>query len=303
MREAHRSGSAPVAGLPTREEIVIGMESCKEVLGEKDSEKRAAANKLAERGLIDLEEALGHWLSDRFVGELPVDEVAARGVSKRASDKLPTKKDKDRWKEKARLARQAAGKGGACTEAVAAAGAQARADVERRFMRTTVDPNFVAAGLTMAAPAAPSPATMPAPAPVPTPAEPPECAEWERQLTISRSSEVAYAITTAFAVMHNGRGGRDAHFHEELEVAQVRYKHALRRLKQAYPSEIFECWGERSAGIMVRYVQQFQRVGHPIPAAVAVAREVLSKPAYLVPVPADACVAAACGECTCADCS
>ena len=96
-------------------------------------------------------------------------------------------------------------------------------------MRTTVDPNFVAAGLTMAAPAAPSPATMPAPAPVPTPAEPPECAEWERQLTISRSSEVAYAITTAFAVMHNGRGGRDAHFHEELEVAQVRYKHALRQ--------------------------------------------------------------------------
>ena len=112
---------------------------------------------------------------------------------------------------------------------------------------------------------------------------------------------------TAFAVMHNGRGGRDAHFQEELEVAQVRYKHALRRLKQAYPGEIFETWGEPSAGIMVRYAQQLHRVGHPIPAAVAAAREVLGKPAYLVPVPvpvpADACVAVACGDCTCAECS
>ena len=108
---------------------------------------------------------------------------------------------------------------------------------------------------------------------------------------------------TAFAVMHNGRGGRDAHFHEELEVAQVRYKHALRRLKQAYPGEIFETWGEPSAGIMVRYAQQLHRVGHPIPAAVAATREVLGKPAYLVPVPADACVAVACGECTCGECS
>ena len=74
-------------------------------------------------------------------------------------------------------------------------------------------------------------------------------------------------------------------------------------MKQAYPSEIFETWGERSVGIMVRYVQRFQRVGHPIPAAVAAAREVLDKPKYLVPVSADACVAAACAECTCAECS
>ena len=50
-------------------------------------------------------------------------------------------------------------------------------------------------------------------------------------------------------------------------------------------------------------VQRFHRVGHPIPAAVAAAREVLDKPKYLVPVPADACVAAACAECTCAECS
>jgi hypothetical protein len=51
---------------------------------------------------------------------------------------------------------------------------------------------------------------------------------WERQVQISRSSEVAYAITTAFAVLYNGhRGRRDAHFHEELEVAQVRFTRFL----------------------------------------------------------------------------
>jgi hypothetical protein len=68
------------------------------VLGEKGSEKRAHANQLSARGLIDLEEGLGHWLADRFVGKLPTDEELARGVSKRVSDRLPTAKDKTRWK-------------------------------------------------------------------------------------------------------------------------------------------------------------------------------------------------------------
>ena len=62
----HRSEAPTIALLPTREEITIAQEALKEVLGEKGSEKRAAANKLAERGLIDLEEGLGHWLGDRF---------------------------------------------------------------------------------------------------------------------------------------------------------------------------------------------------------------------------------------------
>ena len=117
-----------------------------------------------------MEEGLGHWLADRFIGQLPADEELARGVSKRASDRLPTKKDKDKWKDKARLARQAAEKGGARAEAVADAGAQAKASAEQRFMRTTVDPNFAKAGLAAAAAAAPTP-TVPAPSlrPLPRP--------------------------------------------------------------------------------------------------------------------------------------
>ena len=52
----HRSGVPTVAELPTRDEILIGEAAVKEVLGEKGSEERAAANALSERGLIDVED-------------------------------------------------------------------------------------------------------------------------------------------------------------------------------------------------------------------------------------------------------
>ena len=56
-------------------------------------------------------------------------EELARGVSKRASDKLPGKKDKARWKELTRQARRTAEKGGASPEAAAAAGVEAKVSV------------------------------------------------------------------------------------------------------------------------------------------------------------------------------
>ena len=80
----HRSGAPTVAELPTRDEVLIGQAALKEVLGDKGSEKRAAANALSARGLIDLEEGLGYLLANRFVGQLPADEERARGVGKRA---------------------------------------------------------------------------------------------------------------------------------------------------------------------------------------------------------------------------
>ena len=95
-------------------------------------------------------------------------------------------------------------------------------------------------------------------------------------------------MITAFAVMQNGIGGRDRHFHEELEVAEIRYKHALRRLKLAYPGQTFDCWGERSAGVMVAYARKWSRAGYPIAAAVNAARIVCEKPAAMVPVPENA---------------
>ena len=187
----HRSGAPAIAELPTREEITIAQEALKEVIGEKGSEKRAAANKLAERGLIDLEEGLGHWLGDRFVGVLPAGEELARGVSKRASDKLPGKKDKARWKELTRQARRTAEKGGASPEAAAAAGVEAKAATVRRFMQTIVDVDFAAAGLAEA-PAAPAP-TEPEPAPAPTPAPAPQ----QKVLRLKGSVQAEEAVEAA----------------------------------------------------------------------------------------------------------
>ena len=92
----HTSGAPILAHKPTVDEILIAQAALSEVLGEKGSEKRACANALSERGLIDLEEGLGHWLTDRYVGELPASEKAARGLSKRALDKLPGAKEKAR---------------------------------------------------------------------------------------------------------------------------------------------------------------------------------------------------------------
>ena len=163
----HASGQPIVADKPTRDEIELGVDVVFEVLGSEGSEARARANSLSKRGLIDLEEGLGHWLADRFAGELPATEDLARRLSKRASGRLAGKKEKAKWKEMAKAARRKAEKGGADAEAVAAAGVAARAAAEAAFGATVVDPDFKAAGLTLtpAAPAEPPaepPAELPA---------------------------------------------------------------------------------------------------------------------------------------------
>ena len=77
------------------EEIAIGQAAVLAALGEKGSEKRAHANSLCADGLIDLEQGLGYILCDRFGGKMPIP-VEARAVGKRAADKLPGKKEKER---------------------------------------------------------------------------------------------------------------------------------------------------------------------------------------------------------------
>ena len=55
---------------------------------------------------------------------------------------------------------------------------------------------------------------------------------------MSESEEVATAVKAAFLVIyHTVRGTKDSFFNEQLEVAELKYQHALRRLKQAYPEE------------------------------------------------------------------
>ena len=68
-------------------------------------------------------------------------------------------------------------------------------------------------------------------------------------IEMAESKEAAQAIYAAYGIMNYRRLGHDTYFNEELEVAEVRYKHALRRLKRAFPGEFCD-WTEQSATAM-----------------------------------------------------
>ena len=266
----HAFKSDEVAVCPTVEEIAIGQKAVAEALGEKGSEKRAHANCLCADGLIDLEQGLGYLLCDRFAGKLP-SPLEARGVGKRAADRLPGKKEKERWKDKAQTARKAARKAGADAEAVEAAGLAARAKAEAAVMTAEVS----VCGLERVTVPQPEPSEPPA-VPSPPPPEPPKpdeepmSAQAEACLDMARSPEAASAIKCAFSALASSRRGRDTYFNEDLEIAQVRYKHALRRLQRAYPG-VFCGWSEHAPDRMSDWVLMWECMGHSIPAAVAAA--------------------------------
>jgi hypothetical protein len=279
----HASDGTKTAEKPTIEEIFVAQKAVLEVLGEKGSEKRKHACELSTRGLIDLEEGLGHLLADLFVGVLPADEDAARGIAKRAADKLPKKKVKERWKEKARAARDAAKKRGADDAAVAAAGEQARAAAEAACITAEVD-----VGFKEFLPSRPDeeaiadeedeelqgalqrfllgPPTVAAERTVEM------CPAARARLEAAMSDEAAVLIVAAFQACSLGRGGADEYFDEEFHVATVRYSHALRRFKQAHSE--FCCWSERSWPEVLDWAIRLAALGHPIPAAEAVAQRI-----------------------------
>ena len=86
------------------------------------------------------------------------------------------------------------------------------------------------------------------------------------------SDEAAVLIIAAFGVRAHGGDGGDPYFDEELQVAQVRYSHALRRFKHEHPE--FCGWGERSSKHVVIWTVRCAAAGHPIPAAEKVASRV-----------------------------
>ena len=93
------------------------------------------------------------------------------------------------------------------------------------------------------------------------------CPRARRILDMSESEEVATAVKAAFLVIyHTVRGTKDSFFNEQLEVAELKYQHALRRLKQAYPEE-FCGWGLKSAEHMAAWAVGLGDRGHPIAAA------------------------------------
>ena len=273
----HSTKAELIFAQPTIEEIGILQAAVLVAIGEKGSEKRAHANSLCADGLIDLEQGLGYVLCDRFVGVMP-SPIGARGIGKRAADKPAGKKEKERWKEKAKAARQAARKSGADDEAVAAAGQVARAKAEAAFIEMEV----AISGLER-----PSDSPMPPVAAVPEPPPPTPshecsaacyadmCPHAHAMYDMATSQEASTAIAAAFLVVALSRRG-DKHFNKKLELQQVQadvhYRHALRRLQQAYPGE-FCGFSQNSARQMVDWALRIEAMGLQVPAARAAAQK------------------------------
>ena len=84
---------------------------------------------------------------------------------------------------------------------------------------------------------------------------------------MAESKEAVRAIYAAYGVMNFRQLGQDSYFNQELEVAEVRYKYALRVLKRAFPGEFCD-WTEQSAPAMYRWTVRLEATGVSIPAAV-----------------------------------
>ena len=87
------------------------------------------------------------------------------------------------------------------------------------------------------------------------------------------SKEAAAVVDAVFAELWELRGGRDPNLNEGLEHAQVRFRHALRRLQAAYPG-LFCSWSQQSSAQVFSWTLLLAARGHPIPAAEAAARRV-----------------------------
>ena len=113
-------------------------------------------------------------------------------------------------------------------------------------------------------------------------------------MDMSESDEVATAVKAAFMVIyHTVRGTKDSFFNEQLEVAELKYQHALRRLKQAYPEE-FCGWGLKSAEHMAAWAVGLGDMGHPIAAAQQAAKALgLQRRDQAVCMPGCACAGCA----------
>ena len=87
------------------------------------------------------------------------------------------------------------------------------------------------------------------------------------------SEEAAAAISAAFSVVDFERDGFDPYIDARLEMAQVLYKHSLRRLKSAFPGELCGL-PEHSAVEMVRWMVRLRAARVCVPAAERAAERV-----------------------------
>jgi hypothetical protein len=202
--------------------------------------------------------------------------LEARGVGKNAADRLPSGKEKEKWKDKGKAARKAAKATGADEVAVAAAGLAARTKAEAAYMTTETSIKGLERmpGEPETQPEPPAPELPPARE---LPPAPQMSSQKRAMLDLAMSKEAALMIIAAYTVFHRSHPSRLALGHklehdDKLEHAQVSLKHGLRRLAAAYPDFKHWVWEEQSAGDVVFWTVRVHAAGHPIPAAVAVAQ-------------------------------
>ena len=99
------------------------------------------------------------------------------------------------------------------------------------------------------------------------------CLRAKAMYDMATSEEAAAAITAAFVVHRFSQKRVDPNLNEPLQIAQVRYSHALRRLQRAYPGELCGL-SQHSAREMVHWAIRMEALAGPVPAARRIARKV-----------------------------
>jgi hypothetical protein len=136
-----------------------------------------------------------------------------------------------------------------------------------------------AAAPAAAAPAAAAPSASPAPESAASAHECSDacsrdlCPRAKAMYDMATSQEASVAIAAAFLVYRFSLGRCNPNLNEKLELAQVRYRHALRRLQCAYPGELCG-FSQNSAREMVDWAIRVEALAGPVPAARAAARKV-----------------------------
>ena len=246
------------------------------------------------RGELCKAEVVGYLLADALGIEI-LKEEAMRIGENATKDAVAAKDGAQKLKngvsaKKAKLRKKAAKDATINLDAALEQLDKELADDLRRHWRAPCKP----AGL----PDAKSKVVESRPRPMPKPAAAPAtdtiCPRARRILDMSESAEVATAVKAAFVVIfHTVRGTKESFFNEQLEVAELKYQHALRRLKQAYPEE-FCGWGPKSAESMAAWAVDLGDRGFPVAAAQQAAKALgLSRRDQPVCVPGCSCAGCA----------
>ena len=220
---------------------------------------------------LSQEEALG-WLLAHARGRRLLDHEA-RAIGKVAGKQAGVAKQQcDAVGATAKTRRSKARKRGATPEEIAAideAAATEKAGICLKPFAIYHMPDANTTVVKRRPPRRPSPRSS-AREPEPDP-EQDMCPRAHAMLEMAKSTAAGHAIIAAYNAY--ARRNRDFFFDEDAELAQVRYKHALRRLKAEYPGE-FCGFSEQSAKEVVMWTVRMHAAGFVIPAAVAASQEV-----------------------------